>query len=50
MKIRVVRKMDRLGRVVLPEELRNILRLQEGAAVRLTWESGRRVTLEQETP
>lgn len=50
MKISVVRKRDRLGRVVLPEELRNILRLQEGAAVRLTWEGGRRVILEQETP
>lgn len=49
MKISMVRRADALGRVVLPEEIRNALGIAEGTSVRLTLDGGR-VTLEKETP
>ena len=49
MKISMVRRADALGRMVLPEEIRNALGIAEGTSVRLTLDGGR-VTLEKETP
>ena len=48
MKISMVRRADALGRMVLPEEIRNALGIAEGTSVRLTLDGGR-VTLEKET-
>ena len=36
MKISMVRRADALGRMVLPEEIRNALGIAEGTSVRLT--------------
>ena len=49
MKISMVRRADALGRVVLPEEIRNALGIAEGTSVRLTLDGGR-AALEKETP
>lgn len=49
MSISMIRRVDGLGRLVLPEEMRREMLLQEGAAVRLTLDGGV-VTLEKEAP
>lgn len=46
----IVRKIDRLGRIVLPVEMRRVLRIKEGDSIEIFSDSEQRIILHKYVP